>query len=481
MTDIYEFQQETSQYSQYNEYINQQKEYLKNLMAQGGQTLGESTPLFLDTFKNVKNLFTTGKKLTGQLSTLKEDTEKAFQKSFEKVSNIAEDAATKLETHLEEGGKKALDVVSDVAQHAKETGEQLVKTTVRKSRLLKDKLSGLSEDTKDNLSTLQNRFTELKNKVNERISKGFDINTDPELQKLKAEGNEISSKVSNLLGVDETQTTKLLRTETINKHLETVRDMPKLEEAPKVAETTTETPKTVLSSKTSYFRNRFDRMLEKRTQSKFEQEFDKDPEDLDTRISFMTERDKLIEGAKKQYNPISKKVESTAKEAKTKAEDLTKQAKTKAEDLTEQAKSKISTEVEKVGHEIGEQKQQFEQVGKQMIEKGEQVAKEGVKAVGETSTELMSKGVEAGKSIISKTSEGVSNISKIGSEVAENVAKTSEEAATGIGEAIMEGLGPVGEVGATALLLYQGIKDIFSGSHSAPPPTAAAPAFTPNI
>ena len=480
MSDILEFQQETQQYAQYNQFIEQQKEYYKNLIAQGGQTLGEGTPLFVDTFKNVKNVFSTGKKLTSQLSTLKEDTEKAFEKSLEKVSKTAGEATQKVSETLQKGAEEGSKVVKDVIEHTREQAQELAKTTFRKSRLLKDKLKGLTEENKDNLSKLQDRYTELKQKVSEKVSKGADINIDEEIQKFKAEGNSIKSQISDMTGMDEEQTGKLLNTKKLGKFIEDVKE----KEIPKLEEETKE----VLQKKSSYIRTQIDKRLEGRARSKFEEEFERDPEDVSSRLSIITERDKALEETKKVFDPVSKKYELAKDKAKTTAEDVKAKAKTTAEDMktkagetVEQGKQKASEMMEKVGKEVGEQKQQFEEAGKEMIQKGEQTVKAGVKAVGETSDELLSKGVEAGKSILSKGAEGVSQLSKIGSEVAENVAKTATEGAESIAGSALEALGPAGEAVGTALLLYQGIKDIFTGEHHPAPPTMAAPSFTPNI
>lgn len=494
MTDVIQFGQETGQYGIYNEFVNQQQEYFKNLTAQGGVTLGEGTPLFLDTFKNVKSLFGTGQKFVSQASTLKADTEKAFERGLTKLQETGEKALTKVQSVVGEGVQKSTAVVKDVLEHAKEQGQQLLKSSFDSVDELKSTLSGLTSENKSELQSLQNRFSELRQQLADKKSAG--ILNDEEAEKLGDEARVINSRVAKMLGTTEKYSSEGLRKKVFGEHIKEFLDMPELEEA---KESVVGASKSVLSKQAGFLRDRMDRALESRTQTKFQEYLDEDPEDVDRRFNIISERDKAIESTRQEFNPVSQKyesvkskaessfeeskakVDSTLKEGKAKAESVMKEGQAKAEGIVKEGQAKASELTEKVGQEVGKVKGEFEEAGKAMIEKGEETAKAGVKAISETGEGILSKGVEAGKSVLAKGTEAVGELSKIGSEVAENVAKAGAETAEAATGGLLETLGPVGELAGTGMLLYQGIKDLFEGAHHAPTPMQAAPVFTPNI
>jgi len=412
-----EFQQETANYSQLNQYIEQQKEYYNDLIAQGGQTLGEGTPLFVDTFRNIKNVYTHGKDFLSKASTIKEDTEQAIKKASEKIMKTGEESLKKIHSTIGEGAQK-------ISQKVEEGAKDIYKSSLEGLDLQKTKI----------LQSIRARNLSLQEKM-----KNPELNTE-DLERYTKEIKTNLNKAGEILNKSPEEAMKNF---TDKNFLESLHNKIRLESKP------------TFEQQQGYMRNFLDKKLELKTQKRMTQEFERDPEDIDSRVSIITARDKAIESTKQAFNPLSKQYETVNKG--------------------------LQQTAEKVGQEVGKVQQNIEQVGKEAMQAGKQTIKEGVEGITSTAKETAQTAIDTAKSAVSKTSNIAGEVAKTAEEVGENVAKTAGEAAESIGSTALEALGPVGELVGTGMLLYQGIKDIFEGEHHAPVPQIAAPIFTPNI
>lgn len=415
-----QFQAETANYAQLNEFVKQQKEYYKELASQGGVTIGEGTPLFVDTFKNVQKAYGHATDFLNKLSTVKADTEAAIEKAGEKIFQKGGEAIEKIKGVVSEGAQKVLN-----------KGWQTLDE-------LKQNVRSLTQTQKQILQDSGEQFNKIKYQLkNEAMSK-------EQYNSLVDKADELTKKTADILKRPVSDVQRALNKGTIQKELS--------------FEPETET-RQVLQQTNSYIRNSIDKRLTSRTQRNITSEFERDPEDIESRVSLISARDKAIDATKQAFNPVSKQFENVSQGAKGMAQ--------------------------KVSQEVGAVKGNIEQVGKDVMKQGEKVIKQGVEGIQSTAAETAQKATQAAKQAISKGSEAVGDLSKTAGEAAEQVGKQAGEVAAEAGESIggaaLEALGPIGELAGTGMLLYQGIKDIFESTHHAPVAQIAAPVFTPNI
>lgn len=114
MTDILSYGAETAGYKNYEEYVAQQKEDAKNLLAQGVESLAEGSPLFIDTARNIKRVIDVGRKLYKQSSELGSKLEGTAAKAQAKVEEGISKAQAKVEETASKMQKMAAEAPKEV-------------------------------------------------------------------------------------------------------------------------------------------------------------------------------------------------------------------------------------------------------------------------------------------------------------------------------------------------------------------------------
>lgn len=424
MTDIVNYQFESSQYNQALQALDQQKEYYKQLKEEGITSIAESSPLIVDAYKNTKEIFKLGKTALNKAKELKlkgEQAVKQGKEAFEDIkgratqfTDISKEELDKLKTKFGSKWESAVkDINAKKEQFAGDLTKQLeAKKTEQMTKYndLKEKLG--REPNKEEITQLDKEFREYK----QGLSKNFDeyrSNLEKGLKESFVKEPEALAGEAEPSGAGILESVKQFGGEVINKAKS------KIVGALKQHFTMDET-----SAKT-------------KASSMREAEEMRDPEDLNSRFENVSSRNRLIDSVMESKNKMAEKAEQT----------------------------------------LGEAKQTLEQTGKEASERATTALKAGEQGLADVTKTLAStEGKEASTGFFKTLAEkGVGTLAK------EAFEKVGGEALTATLGTVAEAIPIAGEIVGTGLLLESAIKDIFSAEHRPAPVASARPVFTPGI
>jgi hypothetical protein len=333
---------------------------------------------------------------------------------------------------LAEGSPLLVDTFRNVSK-LYGTGKKFLRTLEQAGDKIKEtgeKAVGKAEDI---LTEAKGKAQEVATQVKETVQKAIPKPAE-EVKTVEPRGIQIPEtriEGGKLLGQPSEVTSSRLGTEmkTFESPLENVSTARKVTFTPASQETQNR-------SLADYLRQKADARLEGRTRSRMIAEQETDPENLLQRIQLSDVRDAAIKSITKEPVSISAP-ESFETVGKAAIEQASQALKPGAQGIQEAAS-------------------QAEMAGREALQAGKEVA-----------TRAMSAASEAGEAAVTLAKEGAEQIGK--------------EAAATAADVALEAIPVVGEVLGTGALLYQGIKDLFSGSRSAPTVESAAPVFTPGI